>query len=165
MNKAIFFDLDHTLIRPRSGDTFPRDISDWEWIPGVLNRLYHLLAKEPQPVIIVTNQGGVVAGFQTKEDIEKKLRNIRFAFQELVKHPHVHTYVAYTYDYHRKPSPGMAYQAALEHELDLAGSVMVGDMESDKEFAKNAGIGAFCWAADYFNWGPAKEAPSRVRQG
>jgi len=150
MKKALFLDLDHTLIHPKSGDTFPRDKDDWEFIPDVIDRLYRKVQGiTGWPIIIVTNQGGVAAGFQTKEDVESRLLSIVTVLRNHTR-AEVHTCVAYDYDYKRKPLPGMAYEVALRLQPDLKGSVMVGDMDSDKEFADNAGIGTFIWAKDYF---------------
>ncbi len=42
----------------------------------------------------------------------------------------------------RKPQPGMLQQAALEHGLDLARSIFVGDKDSDLGAARAAGCGA-----------------------
>lgn len=150
MKKALFLDLDHTLIRPKSGDTFPRDKDDWEFIPDVIDRLWRKVAGiTGWPIIVVTNQAGVAAGFQTKEDVESRLLSICTVLRNHTR-AEVHAYVAYAYDYDRKPLPGMAYKAALDLGLDLRGSIMVGDMDSDKEFAENAGIGTFAWAHEYF---------------
>jgi len=41
--------------------------------------------------------------------------------------------------YCRKPYPGMILQAQEEHQLDLEGSPIVGDKQSDMLFGKNAG--------------------------
>jgi histidinol phosphatase-like enzyme len=38
-NGALFFDLDHTLIKPKSDKIFPKDKDDWEFILDVLNNL------------------------------------------------------------------------------------------------------------------------------
>lgn len=149
MKKALFLDLDHTIIRPKSGDTFPRDKDDWEIIPGVLSRLFYMLHGKDDVVVVVTNQGGVAAGHQTKEDVEGRMLSICTVLRNHTK-AEVHSFVAYAYDYDRKPAPGMAYKAALALQLDLAASTMVGDMQSDLDFAVKAGIGSFIWAEDYF---------------
>ena len=156
MKTALFFDLDHTLIHPKSGDTFPRDKDDWEFMPGVLDRLWQRLGgRQGSVIVVVTNQGGVAHGHQTKEDIEGRVLAICTQLRNHTR-AQVHCCIAYAYDYDRKPSPGMAYKAALELELDLAGSTMVGDMATDEEFAKAAGIGTFIWASEYFKPAPAK---------
>ena len=44
-------------------------------------------------------------------------------------------------DNYRKPSPMMAYYAKNEFpDIDLQKSIMIGDMNSDVEFGKNAGM-------------------------
>ena len=44
-------------------------------------------------------------------------------------------------DNYRKPSPKMAYFAKEDFpDIDLSKSIMVGDMNSDIEFGKNAGM-------------------------
>jgi D-glycero-D-manno-heptose 1,7-bisphosphate phosphatase len=40
----------------------------------------------------------------------------------------------------RKPKPGMLYQAAREHDIDLTRAVFVGDDERDKEAGDAAGV-------------------------
>lgn len=154
MRKALFLDLDHTLICPKSGNTFPRDKDDWEFMPNVLWRLWYMLTGKPDAlIVVVTNQGGVAAGHQTREDVESRMLAI---CTQLRNHTgaEVHSYVSYEYDDFRKPLPGMAHKAAADLAIDLTDSIMVGDMLSDAEFAANAGIGTFIWAEDYFKAGP-----------
>jgi D-glycero-D-manno-heptose 1,7-bisphosphate phosphatase len=40
----------------------------------------------------------------------------------------------------RKPAPGMLLEAAAEHSIDLAGSWMIGDTDTDVEAGRNAGV-------------------------
>ena len=40
----------------------------------------------------------------------------------------------------RKPKPGMILKAKEEFDLDLSESVLIGDMESDLQAGRNAGI-------------------------
>lgn len=147
MNKALFLDLDHTLIRPKSGATFPKDSEDWEWMPAMLDALRsEVKAAGEQPgahIILVTNQGGVAAGHHAQAEIEQKLMIICRELREAIGCP-VHWYACYTmHGYDRKPSPGLAYRAALEFHLDLPSCMMIGDMDSDREFAIAAGIGRY----------------------
>lgn len=159
MKRALFLDLDHTLISPRSGDTFPQDVNDWQFMRNVLSllgsRLYESSRNnEPELFIIVTNQGGVAAGFQAKEEVEQRLADIvaamRNSFGSYARGMELPVYISYANDGDRKPQPGMAHKAAAEHGLDLSQCLMVGDMASDQLFATNAGM-QFAWAADFFN--------------
>jgi len=83
--------------------------------------------------ILVTNQGGVGAGYMTVEQLkkidEKLLSEMRSAGGDIDA-----IYFASSNDKTdpmRKPNPGMLLQAAQEHGIDLAGSYMVGDMTTD----------------------------------
>jgi D-glycero-D-manno-heptose 1,7-bisphosphate phosphatase len=42
----------------------------------------------------------------------------------------------------RKPNPGMILQAAQEFDVDLAASVLLGDMETDIQAGARAGVGS-----------------------
>lgn len=147
MQTALFFDLDHTLIRPKSGETFPKDLDDWEFLPSVLETLAFVLGQRLSPIVIVTNQAGVVAGYQTIPELETKLATIKAQMLEYLQAElgnnspvEIHHYCAFAYDYDRKPAPGMAYRAALDLHLDLQNSLMIGDMDTDEEFAHRAGM-------------------------
>jgi histidinol-phosphate phosphatase family protein len=171
MKKDLFVDLDHTLIRPKSGQTFPQSADDWEFMPNVLETLYFWHGRnilEPQALVIVTNQGGVAAGFQTKADVEVRLADIVHELRASLRggEDDIRVYVSYDNDYQRKPMPGLAFRAALDMGLDLPNSWMVGDMQSDFEFSRNAGLKGFSWAETFFNWKAAPTlAPLNVREG
>ena len=48
---------------------------------------------------------------------------------------------------YRKPNPGMLLRAAKKHRIDLGGSIMIGDENSDMQAASKAGSesGATTW--------------------
>ena len=153
MKKALFLDLDHTLIAPRSGNTFPQDTDDWQFMRNVLSHLSSWVYNNPDsPIVLVTNQGGVAAGFQTKESIENRLTDVIKAIKNSMStyHVEIHPYVSYQNDGDRKPLPGMAHKAAVALGLDLSKCLMVGDMASDQGFAQHAGM-PFEWAETFFN--------------
>ncbi len=83
--------------------------------------------------ILVTNQGGIGAGFMTVEQLKeidnKMLQDIRSAGGDIDA-----IYFASSNDKTdplRKPNPGMLLKAAEEHGIDLTKSYMVGDMTTD----------------------------------
>ena len=45
--------------------------------------------------------------------------------------------------YERKPKPGLILRAAVELDLDLQGSVLIGDKGTDIEAAQRAGISGY----------------------
>lgn len=142
MNKALFLDLDGTVITTKSGNTFPKDINDWKFNHNIL-RMIREYYNDNYNIIIVSNQGGIASGYITKEDFEKKLETITTKIERFIGGTISHAYCPDMISYYRKPNPGMAYQMALYLELSLRDSVMVGDMNSDNEFAKNAYIGTY----------------------
>lgn len=150
MNLGLFLDLDHTIIKPSSGGTFPIGVDDWELIRGIVPVLKSHIDKGYK-LIIVTNQGGIEAGHITEEEFNTKALAIA---KELEKFDISISkwYINKTLnkdDYYRKPNPGVAYQAAIEFELYLRYSIMVGDMDTDERFAKNAYIGTYYHVDDF----------------
>jgi D-glycero-D-manno-heptose 1,7-bisphosphate phosphatase len=147
-NKGLFLDLDGTVITTKSGKEFPTDINDWRFTPNMLSKI-KFYSDQGYVVCIVTNQGGIELGHITTENITSKLRNIGEEIEQYIRIDVNTIYCPYMKGYHRKPNPGMAYTLALELELDLKGSIMVGDAKSDEEFAINAGIGTFMYVSDF----------------
>ncbi len=147
--KALLLDLDSTLIKTKSGETFPVDKNDWELMPGIVASIaQHTVLN--WGIVIVSNQGGIEAGFHKQEDIVLK---IRLVCGELIHQLNelnavtARTFVGYYFcptmdllDAARKPNPGMILAARDEWNLDLSQCLMVGDMESDRQAATNAGV-------------------------
>lgn len=146
MNKGLFLDLDGTLIQTISGLTFPKDTADWKFTPGVVDvvKQYVMLGYS---VHIVSNQGGIEAGFHTTEEITDKFKTITVALAELlIKDYDINPLITYQFcpvlnpnDAARKPNIGMLTYIRDKHGVDLNRSVFVGDMDSDKTCASNAG--------------------------
>lgn len=143
MNKAILVDLDHTLIRPLGERTFPVDKDDWEFIDKNIDYIKNLCDLDSYSVHIVSNQGGIQSGYVTEEEINQKLSSIIFKLKERGIPILSGLYCPFLEDFDRKPSPGLAYTLAVQYQLHLKECIMVGDMESDRDFAENAGIGKY----------------------
>lgn len=155
MKTAVFFDLDGTLIETKSGATFPKSNNDWKLKDGVKDVIEQVFIQQ-RIICIVTNQGGIQVGYNTENGFIKKIEEIVNYIEKNTMIPS--NYIKYSFcpsnddsNYHRKPNPGMAYDLALEHEIDLHNSIMVGYMNSDKEFAILAGIDRFVWADDMYS--------------
>jgi len=145
MQKALFCDLDGTLITTRSGREFPLHGEDWKFIDKTLECIKTFYSND-YIICIVTNQGGIQTGFVSTAAFELKINTICAKIEKLLKLPEGtinYNYCPNMVDYNRKPNPGMAFDLAIEHEIDLRNSIMVGDMESDKLFAYNAGINKY----------------------
>lgn len=152
MTKALFISLDKTIIRPISGNRF-NDKDDWTLIEGVKDVINNFMIGGYK-IVIVSNQGSISLGYITEQDFIDKIIAVCDALEEDVegyKNSISYYYTTNMGGYNRKPNPGMAYEAAVEYELDLSNSIMVGNMATDREFAVKSGIGTFIWADDFIS--------------
>jgi D-glycero-D-manno-heptose 1,7-bisphosphate phosphatase len=155
--RALFVDLDGTVRDTLSGRVHPLEPWDQRLLPGVAERLAEYRARG-YAIVGVTNQGGVGLGLLSERDVEAINRHLTETLApglfDLVLycpyHPYARRQVFREQANCRKPRPGMAYQARDRMGLSLADSLMVGDMDTDKQFARNAGIGRFRWAHEFF---------------
>lgn len=147
-NKALFLDLDGTLIKTKTGERFPVDKDDWEFIGGVLpivKRFYN----QGYNIVIISNQGGIEMGYVKETDFLDKLDKIVAEIEEYLGGGINYGVCKFMNSYFRKPNPGYAYKFAIEMELNLWNSIMVGDRNTDNEFAKNARIGTYYDIEDF----------------
>jgi D-glycero-D-manno-heptose 1,7-bisphosphate phosphatase len=146
-HKAAFLDRDGVINRDR--DYIYRK-EDFEFIDGVFAacRRLHALGYK---IIIVTNQSGIGRGYYTEEQFRvlNDWMLQRFADEGVTMtgvyycpdHPE-HGIGQYRRDSgHRKPGPQMLLDAAHEHKLDLAQSIMVGDKLTDIQAGRAARVG------------------------
>lgn len=145
LDKALFLDLDGTIINTRSGRQFPLHSADWVLIPETLEAIKHYYRMDYR-IIIVTNQGGIEQGYIAEKVFVAKIEEICKVIEKhcgLRKNSIIYSYCPKMENYYRKPNPGMAYELAIEYELNLRESVMIGDMITDNEFAIMSGIGTY----------------------
>jgi len=126
MKKALYMDMDGTIIVTKSGDKFPRDKTDWEYKDGVIAAIERYV---PDVIVIVTNQGGIESGFVVEEELVEKLKNIAIGINKLTGIKVVYDYCPAMdkSNYFRKPNPGMAYTHIIDQEISIAESTMIGD--------------------------------------
>lgn len=147
-NKAVFFDLDGTIRKTKSGKVCPNHPDDQVVMEGRYEKIWELKNKGYK-IVGVTNQGGIGLGYMTEakckdilKDLDKKLDG---AFDKILYAParpdanHPMT----------KPNPGMIHAAAKDLNINLKKSIMVGDMDTDKKAAENAGV-KFKWSHEFF---------------
>lgn len=144
---ALFLDRDG-VINVDKGYVYKPE--DCEFVDGI----FELVARAHgigMLVIVVTNQAGIARGYYTEDEYHtftswmKEQFTARGTPLTAVYHcPHHPT--AGVGDYLRecicrKPSPGMLLAARDTFDLDMARSVMVGDMPTDMQAALKAGVG------------------------
>lgn len=139
MRRAVFLDRDGVINRAliRHGKPHaPLTLADVDIVPGVPDALRRL-REAGFLLIVVTNQPDVVRLQASRLDIDAIHAHMR---QTL---PLDDILVCYHDDDAgcacRKPSPGMLYAAAVEREIQLAGSYLVGDRWRDIAAGRQAG--------------------------
>ncbi|MCL2469842.1 MAG: HAD family hydrolase [Alphaproteobacteria bacterium] len=138
-SRALFLDRDGIINEDRQFVGFQKDFVFKEgifpFLRAVQNKGYRL--------VIVTNQSGVARGYYSVKDYEALTR---WMLQELKKQGITIdlTLACFAYEggsFWRKPNPGMILEGAMQLNLDLARSAMVGDNVTDVQAAGAAHIG------------------------
>lgn len=166
---ALFLDrdgvinVDHAYVHRRE---------DVEFIDGIFD-LCRSARRRGYLVVVVTNQAGIGRGYYTEHDFQRLTDWMleRFGAEGAAidrvyfcpYHP-VHGVGRYKVDSpFRKPGPGMILQAAEELGIDLARSVLVGDMATDIGAGHAAGVGCkLLFRPDGASDAPAPEAADAV---
>jgi len=141
MKKALFLDRDGVVNVDKN---YLYKIKDFEFINGIFS-LCQYYQNLGYLIFIVTNQSGISRGHYTKDDfniltnwmIGKFIKN-NIKITKVYYCPH-HPDITGECDC-RKPKPGMLFDAATEYNLDLQGSILIGDKERDIEAGLNAGL-------------------------
>ncbi len=142
LRKALFLDRDGVVNVEKN---YLHKIEDFELIDGIIE-ICRAYQDNGYLIIIVTNQSGISRGYYNEEDFA-------ILSKWMIEHFKAHG-ITITHIYHcphhesidgvcecRKPKPGMFLEAQKEYDLDMAGSVMIGDNERDIEAALRAGVG------------------------
>jgi len=142
---AIFLDRDGTLTEEVGYVNHIHRAQLFPWAPEAIR----LFKSAGLPVIVVTNQSGVGRGYFTEDLVAQVHRKLQDelaaedakldAFFYCPHHPSA-VIEAYRQDCRcRKPSPGMAEEAAERLDIDLSASYVVGDTYRDMQMGFNIG--------------------------
>jgi D-glycero-D-manno-heptose 1,7-bisphosphate phosphatase len=147
MDKALFLDRDGVINKEKN---YVYRIEDFEFITGIFDLC--LRAQELGfRLFVITNQAGIARGYYTTADYETLTTWMldEFSSQDIhIEHVYycpfhptagIGNYQRDSID--RKPNPGMILQARESFNLDLPGSVLVGDKVSDIEAGRAGGVG------------------------
>lgn len=161
--KVLFADLDDTLIRTASGETFAKDVTDFVIRKDVLDKI-RVAMPNLSMVCIVSNQKGIAKGYFSEHDFNAKIRAV-CGFIEGYLNENVNDTMIDVYSYYcaspndddmmRKPNTGMLDRFFHEHLYyaapilrDKANMLMIGDAsgkegqwgDSDKVCAERFGV-------------------------
>ncbi|MEI6899832.1 MAG: HAD-IIIA family hydrolase [Bacteroidota bacterium] len=136
---TLFLDRDGVINRRIIGG-YVTEWSQFEFLPGVLQAV-KTFSDLFGRIIVVTNQQGISKGLMTEDSVQ----SIHLKMIEMVRiHGGKIDQAYFCGDFkdsgslHRKPAPGMAYQAKKDYpEIDFNRSIMVGDSISDILFGKS----------------------------
>ncbi|MFT3764145.1 MAG: aldo/keto reductase [Minicystis sp.] len=141
--RGLLLDVDGTLRKTKSGEIFPRDPDDVEILPGRREILQRWI-DEGYKLFFVSNQSGVASGTVTKEAVEgafqRTIELLGLPVAEVVYCPHP-AFPAGCFC--RKPLPGLGVALIQRHQLAREHLTMVGDMDSDHDFARALGARYF----------------------
>lgn len=137
MHKAVFLDRDGTIARDVPYCSRPED---FELLPGVAEGIKEL-NKHGFKVVVITNQSGIARGYFTEE----MLARIHDKMLKELAQQGAQVDAIYYCPHHpddncncRKPKPEMVFKAALDLDIDLSQSYVIGDNEMDVELARRA---------------------------
>jgi D-glycero-D-manno-heptose 1,7-bisphosphate phosphatase len=145
--RALFLDRDGVINVEKN---YVHRIEDFEFLPGVFE-LTAEAAGLGLALVVVTNQAGIGRGYYTEADFQRLTDWMLGEFRsrgvniDRVYHCPFHPtaglgeYQRESFD--RKPNPGMILRARQDLGLDLGGSVLIGDKETDMAAGRAAGVG------------------------
>ena len=152
---AVFLDRDGVI---NINHGYVHKPENFDFIEGIFDVAQH--AHElGYKLVIITNQAGIGRGYYSEADFHLLTQ---WMCQQFVRagapisqvyfspfHPTAGLGTYLKDDFSRKPNPGMIFQAMEELDLDLSGSILIGDKPSDIQAGVAAGIGRnLLFAAD-----------------
>ncbi|MBU4184746.1 MAG: D-glycero-beta-D-manno-heptose 1,7-bisphosphate 7-phosphatase [Proteobacteria bacterium] len=139
--KVVFLDRDGVINRKAPKAEYVKSWDEFEFLPGSIDAM-RLLSKHDYKIFIITNQAGIARGAMTENDLklihtnlEKELEKHNVKIEGIYYCPHGWNDGCEC----RKPKPGMLYQAARNHDLNLSKAIFVGDDERDLQAGNATG--------------------------
>ena len=140
MNKALFIDRDGTINHDCPYCRDPKDLRIYDDAVGIIKDF----RKKGFLIVIVTNQSGINRGYFSEAEFEKfnsallkELERVGAKVDAVYHCPHRPDEGCLC----RKPGTGLVLQAAMDLDIDLSSSFVVGDRDDvDGEMARRLGM-------------------------
>ena len=142
MNKALFLDRDG-VINVRLVGAYVRTPSEFTLIDEILPLLREARTRGYK-LIVISNQQGVGKGLMTHDDLDAvhthMQKMLRASGSPTIDAIYSCTDLDNAQSTHRKPAPGMLFDAMREHDVDPSMSWFVGDSRTDAQAGAAAGV-------------------------
>ena len=138
MRPAVFLDRDGTIIEDEG---YLADASRVRLVPGAIEALRRFRDRGMM-LVVVSNQSGIPRGLITPAqhaEVDARVKAVLAGEGVPLDAAYYCPHLPGDGCSCRKPKPGMLDQAAREHAIDLARSIMVGDKMSDVGAGRAAG--------------------------
>jgi D-glycero-D-manno-heptose 1,7-bisphosphate phosphatase len=154
---AVFVDRDGVIVESRRhvGKPLPPGSLDDVAIPEGVKTALNSLRDAGYVLIVVTNQPDVARGTTSRSSVE----TINAHIKDILPIEAVYTC------FHdgdscscRKPRPGLVFDAARDHSIDLDRSWLIGDRWVDIAAGRAAGVGTVMLERSY-SWNPTSQGP------
>ncbi len=148
--RILFIDRDGTIIREPADEQID-SFEKLQFVPGAISSLAFLRQHTDFLFVMVSNQDGLGTDafpehtfWPVQNFILQTLEGEGVTFDEILIDTHFPTDNAPT----RKPATGLVEKYLHDAQYDIAGSYVIGDRDSDRQFAKNIG----CKFAEIGDW-------------
>jgi len=136
MNRAVFLDRDGVINIDRPD--YVKNLHELMVYPCVVEAIHRLRAAG-FIIVVVSNQQGIAKGLIAETDLCRMQDAISATVNGEIEAFYYCKHLASEGCSCRKPEPGMLLQAAIDLDIDLAESFMIGDSETDILAGKAAG--------------------------
>lgn len=141
IEKVVFLDRDGVINKKPTEHDYVKKWEEFEFLPGAKEAIARL-KKPGYKIFIISNQRGIARGLMSKKDLEAIHKNMQGALKALGGRIDAIYVCPHNYDDNcdcRKPKPGLLFQAARDHDLDLTKAILIGDSEADIQAGEAAG--------------------------
>ncbi len=140
--KVIFLDRDGVINKKPPKADYVKNWNEFEILSGSIEAI-SILIKNGYDIYIISNQAGIARGMMTTDDLNEIHENMVNRIEKNGGKILGIYYCPHGWDEGcecRKPKPGMFFQAAREHHIDLTKAVFIGDDERDVEAGEAARV-------------------------
>lgn len=139
--KVIFMDRDGVVNKKVADGDYVKHWGEFEFVPGAVAAV-KLLTDAGYQIYIISNQRGIGRNLMTEEDLADIHQRMTAELARGGGHVSETYYCPHEKEedcFCRKPNPGLFFQAAREHHIDLTKAVAIGDSPSDQAAGEAAG--------------------------